>query len=896
MQNPSKVVSQQISFFQSFRGSMLMLFLAVAIIPALIIGVISYYISQTSLSDRIQEEMLRAAKMQSKQVDRWLEAKLGEVKAIAKTKRIISLNPASAKEALDGYFTEWKDYELLFATDTTGKTFAASDGKEYQLSDRDYWQKAIKGEANISEPLISRASGSVAIVFAAPLIDSEGKIIGVTGGVVSTAALAEELKAAQFGSTGEVYLINNQKLLISPIRFTEPLFQMGLIKERPELELIVDTFASRQALSGKEGKGIYTDYRNERVLGAFQPLQVKSWALIIEQDEKEALQPIFQLRNIIIAVILLITLLVAAMSFFVTQQFSNPIQLITQGAQHLAVGDVEMKDMDWKAIAKVIARKDELGLIGRSFSQLIEYFREMAGIAQALAEGNMTVVVHPHSTNDILGNAFSKMAAEISAMITQLTKEAIHLNLAAEQLSQAAEQTEQVSFQISATIQQVAKGVGDQTHSTTETAASVEELSRAIDGIAKGAQEQAGAVNKASELTSQINDAVNQVAENADAVLQGSSIAAQLAHDGFQKVEQTVNSMESIREKVNILAEKIQGMGNRSAEIGTILDVIDDIASQTNLLALNAAIEAARAGEHGKSFAVVADEVRKLAERAAQSTREIAELIRTIQNSIAESTSAMDISRNQVEQGVNYANEAGNSLDQILAAAANVQQQAQLAKTAVEKVSIISSKLSEAMDTISAIVEENSAASEQMAASSNTVTEAIESIASISEENSAAVEEVSASTEELNAQAEELAASVQELSQMSNQLTAAVARFRLSDEKDHIALFKQAHLKWVTQLDQMLAGKTYMSETGNHTTCSLGTWYYSNSTKDLRELREFQDLEAPHIAFHENVQKAISAFQRSNNKDAQAFAKQAEQLSHTIISLLDSLERKMKTS
>jgi hypothetical protein len=76
----------------------------------------------------------------------------------------------------------------------------------------------------------------------------------------------------------------------------------------------------------------------------------------------------------------------------------------------------------------------------------------------------------------------------------------------------------------------------------------------------------------------------------------------------------------------------------------------------------------------------------------------------------------------------------------------------------------------------------------------------------------------------------------------------------------------------------------------------LGAWYYGNSTKDLRGLREFQELEAPHIAFHENVQKAVVAFQRGNNKDAQAFVHQAEQLSQTIISMLDALERKMKTS
>lgn len=143
MDNPSKTNANQIKFIHSFRGVMLFLFLAIAIIPTVILGAVSYITSQQALQSRIQDEFLRTAKIQAAQVDSWIDTKMGELKAIAKTKRILSLDPTSAKEALNGYIAEWSDYELLFATDTSGKTFATTDGKEYQLQDRDYWKTAM---------------------------------------------------------------------------------------------------------------------------------------------------------------------------------------------------------------------------------------------------------------------------------------------------------------------------------------------------------------------------------------------------------------------------------------------------------------------------------------------------------------------------------------------------------------------------------------------------------------------------------------------------------------------------------------------------------------------------------------------------------------------------------
>ena len=236
------------------------------------------------------------------------------------------------------------------------------------------------------------------------------------------------------------------------------------------------------------------------------------------------------------------------------------------------------------------------------------------------------------------------------------------------------------------------------------------QLLQASEEVSTAAQQQSEAAASMAAAMEEMTVSIDQVAENAKEAHGISTDAGNASQQGAQVIHNAAEEMRQIAQAVQASSSIIEELGHQSDQITSIVNTIKEIADQTNLLALNAAIEAARAGEQGRGFAVVADEVRKLAERTSVSTQEIGETITKIQSGTRNAVSSMEQGVTQVERGVELANEAGSSINQIQAGAERVNEVVNDITGAIREQSTASSEMAKSIEHIAQMSEESAKA------------------------------------------------------------------------------------------------------------------------------------------------------------------------------------------
>lgn len=250
-----------------------------------------------------------------------------------------------------------------------------------------------------------------------------------------------------------------------------------------------------------------------------------------------------------------------------------------------------------------------------------------------------------------------------------------------------------------------------------QVAAAAQETQATAMHLAEAAEHQAQQITSASSQISDIAVSIEQVSRNSAESADVAQRSVQIAANGAQVVRQTIQGMDSIRDQIQETSKRIKRLGESSQEIGSIVELINDISEQTNILALNAAIQTASAGEAGRGFAVVADEVQRLAERASNATKRIETLVQTIQSDTNEAVTSMEQTTAEVVSGARLAEDAGLALGEIEKVSNDLASLIQGISTAAKQQAGAASSITSTMGVIQEITSQTSQGASQTAES-----------------------------------------------------------------------------------------------------------------------------------------------------------------------------------
>ncbi|MBS1954078.1 MAG: HAMP domain-containing protein [Cyanobacteria bacterium SZAS-4] len=316
----------------------------------------------------------------------------------------------------------------------------------------------------------------------------------------------------------------------------------------------------------------------------------------------------------LIAFIGVFSIFFAVFSFMtLCEEIAAPLQQLTLASERLAAGDLGANLPD-------SYRSDEVGSVVKAYARMVTSLRNISAAAQRVAQGDLRVEVQPRSEEDSLGKAFASMVENMSSATSQI-KSAVEV--------------------LSSAVNNIMASVADSAAGATETATAVTETTTTVEEVRQ---------------TSHI---ANQKAKN---VAESAQKSAQISTMGRKSTEETIQGMKRIREQMDLIADSMVRLSEKSQSIVEIIATVDDLAQQSNLLAVNASIEAAKAGELGRGFAVVAQEVKSMSDQSKQATAQVRKILGEIQQATTSAAMATELGSRAVDAAVTQSNQAGEAI------------------------------------------------------------------------------------------------------------------------------------------------------------------------------------------------------------------------------------------
>ncbi|MCI8802656.1 MAG: HAMP domain-containing protein [Oscillibacter sp.] len=526
------------------------------------------------------------------------------------------------------------------------------DGKDY--SDREYVKQAMAGNVYVSEPLVSKITGELSIMVAAPLYSERGRIAGVVYFVPPETFLNNIVSSVKVSENSRAYMINKNGDTIADVTL-ETITTQNVEREAQEDSSLKQLAAIHADMrQGKVGFGSFRAADGPR-FAAYAPVGgTDGWSVAVTAMKKDYLADTYfgMLINVLVIVASILASVVVALKL--SSNISAPMQACARRMKLLVQGDLDSP-------VPQTTGKDETAELTRSTAEMV------TGLNTIIKDIDYLLTEMASQNFDIQSSHRDAYVGGFQSILRSMRNLKLELSNTMRQIDASASQVSSASGQVSTGAQTLSQGSMMQ-------ASSVEELAATILDISNSAKKTSAAAEEAGQY-------VNQA---------GGMLGVSVEH-----VKELNDAMEKI--------------SRASEEISKIIAAIENIAFQTNILALNAAVEAARAGSAGKGFAVVADEVRNLASKSDEAAKATKELIESSIAAVAEGSQAVNLVTESLEQTSVY---AGHVTTQMSAVVEAVEKQTVAITQVTEGVEQISS----VVQTNSATAQESAAASQELSA------------------------------------------------------------------------------------------------------------------------------------------------------------------------------------
>lgn len=534
------------------------------------------------------------------------------------------------------------------------------------------------------------------------------------------------------------------------------------------------------------------------------------------QGTLEEIDTLLRERQVLfIGLILAVTVCASIAAFLLGKFLTDPMIRLTQIAQKISQGEIHDHVQ--------IRAKDEVGQLYDAFTSMIMYLQHIATIANRFSNGNIQTPITPKSpkdalgnalymmgqyfnniaqiacqvskgkllerfsvisSEDVLGNAFKMMVANLASILCQIKVEVQTIELAGENavkrsqqeikmvedVLSSAEETSSSMMEMQASVEEVSENMSALSVSIEGSVTSIEQMNMSIKQIASNTVGLSNSANETFGVVQNIGETIKQLVSTARQVESFSQEASASADAGQESVREIITGMETIQQVVSSSADAIKSLEERSKEIGSITDVISDIADQTSLLALNASIIAAQAGEHGRGFAVVAQEVKELAQRSLSAAKEIGGIVKRVQTESRKAGQSMEKGLESVENGVVLAHRGGKALEAIRRSVHKaIDHIAENTKIAHEQAQL-SDQVGSYMENVIKLVEEIVRATTEQQKGSAQVTEAVERMSNLAEQVKRATTEQTRGTNHVLEAMENVTMQVQESSARAHEV------------------------------------------------------------------------------------------------------------------------------